>query len=84
MRYLAGKLEAVRTSGSRVWAEMGHLEGLGRPCVIVSQFRQDNRMAVVLAEVRGDRISRLDVCVVPDPDTALATGEYPGIPDAGA
>jgi hypothetical protein len=36
--YIAGKLETLKSNGSRVWAEMGYLDGeFPGPCVLVAQ-----------------------------------------------
>jgi hypothetical protein len=78
MAYLKPKLEAVKLSGNRVWAEMGTLNGdFTGPCVLLAQGDKDNLVAVVLAQVEGDSISRLDMCIVPTPQSAVRSGNYP-------
>ena len=78
MAYIKPKLEAVGRSGSKVWAEMGRLEtGFPGPCVVLAQGDKENLVALVLAEVEGDLITRIDMCIAPTPQSANRTGEYP-------
>ena len=78
MAYIKPKLKAVRRSGNRVWAEMGTLDdGFTGPCVVLAQGDKDNLVAVVLAKVEGDSISRIDMCIVPTPKSVIRSGEYP-------
>ena len=78
LEYLAGKLRTIERAGQPVWAEMGELRiEFPGPCVIVAQGTKDNLVGVVLAEVDGERIRRLDMCVVPSPHSAIRSGEYP-------
>ena len=76
--YINPKLEAVRVSGSVVWAEMAMLtHSFPGPCVILAQGEKENLVALVLAEVKGDLIKRIDMCIVPNPQSAERSGEYP-------
>jgi hypothetical protein len=78
MAYIQPKLEAVRSSGNSVWAEMGSLEtGFPGPCVILAQGDKENLVALVLAEVEDDLITRIDMCIAPTPQSAVRSGEYP-------
>ena len=76
--YIRPKLEAIKESGNRVWAELAELQAYpGGPCLVISQGDKDNISATVLAEVEGNTIKRLDMCFVPSPDRARRSGEYP-------
>lgn len=76
--YISEKLEAVRASGAKVWAEMATLENeLPGPCVVMAQGDKSNLVAVVLAKVEGQKLKRLDMCGAPSPHSARRTGEYP-------
>lgn len=78
--YFVPKLETIRRSGERPYAEMGHLDrDIPGPCVVVAQGRKEELVGVVLAKVAGDRIARLDMCMVPSPHSARRSGEYPGL-----
>lgn len=78
LEYVIQKLDAIRTSGATVWAEMGWLDSeLPRPCVVMAQSEKDNLIAVALAKVGDGKIKRLDLCLVPPPHSARRTGEYP-------
>lgn len=73
--YLVPKMEAVKNSGNRVFAELGKTDS-GRDCVIMAQGDQENIMATVLFEVSGDTIKRYDMCM-PDITGAVRSGVYP-------
>ena len=77
--YVGQKLEAIAASDDLVYAEMGVLgEEFGkRLCVVLAQGDREILIATVLAEARGGLITRLDVCVVPSPQSAVRTGDYP-------
>jgi hypothetical protein len=76
--YVNPKLEVVRASGSKVWAEMAMLtQSFPGPCVVLAQGDKENLIALVLAKVKGDQIERIDMCIVPTPQSAKRSGEYP-------
>jgi hypothetical protein len=76
--YINPKLETVRASGTKVWAEMAMLKhSFPGPCVVLAQGEKENLVALVLAEVKGDLIKRIDMCIVPNPQSAERSGEYP-------
>lgn len=76
--YIKPKLEAVRISGSKVWAEIATLtREFPGPCIVLAQGEKENLVAVILAKVKGDFIERIDMCIVPSPESAVRTGEYP-------
>ena len=81
IEYIKPKLAAVKASGQRAWAEIGHLDReLPGPCVVLvlAQGERDNLVALVLAKVEAGQIKRLDVCGAPSPHSARRSGEYPG------
>jgi hypothetical protein len=75
LAYIRPKLQAIRQSGSRVFAEMGTVSG--QFCLVMAQGSKDDVQATVLAKVAGDKIVSLAMCLVPHPDSAVRTGEYP-------
>lgn len=76
--YIRPKLEAIKASGNRVWAELAELQTYpGGPCLVMAQGDKSNTSATVLVEVSGSKIKRLDMCFVPSPQSARRTGEYP-------
>lgn len=78
--YIRPKLEAIRHSGNRVWAEMAYLDReIPGPCVVIAQGEKDNLVALVLAEVTEGLISRLDMCGAPSPYSARRSMDYPGV-----
>ena len=81
LEYLAGKLETLRKSPGQVFAEMGTVYAYRgkQPCVILAQPAKEDLVAIVLARVAGGKLVRLDLCVVPPPQSATRSGEYPGL-----
>lgn len=82
--YITAKLQAVKDTGAKVWAEMGEIEesfavlahGCGDPCVIMAQGEKHRVAAVVLAEVKDGKIRRLDM-YRPDLYRSTRSSEYP-------
>lgn len=76
--YINPKLEAVSASGAKVWAEMAILtHSIPGQCVVLAQGEKENLVALVLAKVKGDLIERIDMCIVPNPQSAERSGEFP-------
>lgn len=77
--YITPKLQIIRSSNATVYAEMGRVKAYGKnqPCVILAQYDKTNLVALVLAKTDGDKIKRLDLCIVPPPQSAERSGEYP-------
>ena len=77
--YIEPKLHTIRNSDAPVYAEMGTVTAYGKnqSCVILAQRDKANLVALVLAKVDGDRLKRLDLCILPSPQTAERSGEYP-------
>jgi hypothetical protein len=78
LEYIKPKLEVVRASDAKVWAEMAMLtHSFPGPCVVLAQGDKENLVALVLARVKGEQIERIDMCIVPTPQSAKRSGEYP-------
>ncbi|SMC82992.1 hypothetical protein [Polynucleobacter kasalickyi] len=76
--YINPKLEAVKASGNAVWAELAILtHSFPGPCVVLAQGDKENLIAIVLAKIKDDLIERIDLCIVPTPQSANRSGEYP-------
>ena len=77
--YMRPKRQTIASAGATVYAEMGtvdtHVEN--QLCVILAQNDRSNLVGVVLAKVEGGLLKRLDLCIVPPPETAERSGEYP-------
>lgn len=79
LNYFRPKLQTIAASGIKVYAEMGIVDAYGRtrPCVILAQGDRDTLVGIALAEVKNGLLKRIDLCVVPAPETARRLGEYP-------
>jgi DNA-binding response OmpR family regulator len=78
LKYIRGKLNTLQSSGIRIWAAMGWLnQTWPGPCVVISEGGKNDLQCIVLAKVEDGKIKRLDQRVVPLPESAERTGEYP-------
>lgn len=76
--YINPKLEVIRASGIKAWAEMAMLtHSFPGPCVALAQGGKEDLVALVLVKVKGDLIQRIDMCIVPAPQSAKRSGKYP-------
>ena len=79
LEYIIPKLQTIHRSNATVYAEMGTVAAYGKnqPCVILAQNEKVNLVALVLAKTQGSKLIRLDLCIVPPPQAAERSGEYP-------
>lgn len=79
LHYMQGKLQTIQRLGAWVFAEMGTVSAYGKrqPCVVLAQHSKENLVGLVLARTCGSRLCRLDICIVPPPESAERSGEYP-------
>lgn len=77
--YIRPKLITIRQAKAAVFAEMGTVTAYGKsqPCVILAQNNKANLVGLALAKVDGERLKRIDLCIVPPPQSATRSGEYP-------
>lgn len=79
--YIGPKLEAVRASGAKAYAELGRVHdpfrGEERSCVIMAQGSPDKLLALAFAHVRDDCIASISLQIIPGVGTARRTGVYP-------
>ena len=77
--YIRPKLQTIQNTGAEVFAEMGVISAYGaqQPCVVLAQNSKENLVALVLARTAGSKLCSLDLCIVPPPQSAERSGEYP-------
>ena len=77
--YIRPKLQTIQKAGATVFAEMGMVSAYGnyQPCVVLAQNTKDNLVGLVLARISDNKLIRLDLCIVPSPQFAERSGEYP-------
>lgn len=77
--YIVPKLQTIANAGATVFAEMGMVTAYGeyQPCVVLAQNSKNNLVGLVLARTAGNKISHLDLCSVPLPQSAERSGDYP-------
>jgi hypothetical protein len=71
-------MKTVKNTGSKVCAELGKTRSgfAGRDCVFMAQGEKEELQAVVLFEIKDNKISRYDLCI-PDLLNVERTGIYP-------
>lgn len=78
LRYIRPKLETIKMAGIRVWAEMAELRGYPHgPCLVLAQGEKNNLVATLLISVEQGKVHRANLCLVPPPESAVRSGEYP-------
>lgn len=79
LNYIYPKLKTIQQAGATVFAEMGTIVAYGKSqhCVILAQNEKSNLVGLVLAKTDGTFLKRLDLCIVPTPQAANRSGEYP-------
>jgi hypothetical protein len=77
--YIRPKLETIARAKATVYAEMGTVDTGGKrePCVVLAQDSKSNLIGLAFATVSGDKLTRLDLCIIPRPQSAQRTGDYP-------
>ena len=79
LHYIRPKLTTIKQAKATVFAEMGTVAAYGKnqSCVILAQNDRANLVGLVLAKVDGERLKRIDLCIVPPPQAAKRSAEYP-------
>lgn len=79
LHYIRQKLNTIHSANAIVFAEMGTIDAYGelQPCVILAQNTKENIVGLVLAKTAGDFLKQLDLCIIPQPQSANRSGEYP-------
>lgn len=75
--YICPKLDSVRRSGERVWAEMSWLPDSRGSYLVMAQGDQEKVVGTVWALVEGNKIKRIDMRRSDCIDTLGRSGEYP-------
>lgn len=78
VEYIRAKLIAISKANATVYAELANLSNNdANECVVIAQNDKSNLVATVLLEVKQNKVSRIDICLVPDPKGTKRTGIYP-------
>ncbi|MDA3913954.1 hypothetical protein [Oleiagrimonas sp.] len=79
LEYIKPRLQSIAQADTRIFAEMGMVSAYGerQPCVALAQYNKSLLVGLVLARVQDNKLSRLDLCIVPAPESADRSGEYP-------
>ena len=81
--YLKSKFQAfataIKDSGMQVYAELAiHPDLKGKDCIVLTQITGQEVISVLIViELINDLISRIDICFIPDPNTAILSGIQP-------
>ena len=79
MDYIKAKLQIIASANVAVYAEMGTVAAYGRkqPCVVLAQNSKSDLVALALAKMEEGKLKRLDLCIIPSPESAERSGNYP-------
>ena len=76
--YIRKKLSSIRSARVKIFAELAELSAYGQnDCVVVAQGDKNNLVATVFINVSNNKISKIDICVIPEPRHATRSGVYP-------
>lgn len=76
--YIREKLASIKKANVTIYAELAELNAYGQnECVVLAQNNKNDLGATVFVKVLDGKISKIDMCTVPDPKTAKRTGIYP-------
>lgn len=77
LNYLKRKFETIKKEMKSklilIYAVIGYLPSMNfKPCIILSQIISDKlNQVIILIEVNESKISRIDICFIPDPGEAV-------------
>ncbi len=84
LEYLSSKFlkikEGIEKRGDKLTAEIGYctIWKIGKPCIVLTQYSEGvARPATLLIESENGLITRIDLCGIPEPETAKLTGNIP-------
>jgi hypothetical protein len=78
LEYIKGKIESIKKTASRVWAEIAYTDAFGSgPCVLLAQPTPDDLKATLLIDMQDDKIVRMCMCCIPSPHECRRSGEFP-------
>jgi hypothetical protein len=83
LNYLQSKFQAIKSAMRRetmsVTAELAlHPAIQHKPIIVLTQItREGVKQVSLLIKTENEKISRIDVCFIPDPNEAALTGEFP-------
>jgi len=81
--YLKSKFQAIaseiKNGEMKVFAELAnHPDLQGKDCIVLAQTTKTEILHVLIViELHEELISRIDICFIPDPETATLTGNQP-------
>ena len=76
--YIRQKLSSIKNAKVKIFAELAELSAYGQNnCVLIAQNERDDLVATVFIKVNNDKISKIDMCLIPEPRYAIRSGIYP-------
>lgn len=78
VEYIRQKLSSIKSARVKIFAELAELTAYGQNnCVVIAQGEKDNLVASIYIKVNANKISKIDVCLIPEPKDAIRSGIYP-------
>lgn len=75
--YLTTKFQTINSTGSKVYAELATYRGKHEYCLVLAQDNKENLKGTILMRVRDEKISDIDLCMIPTPEECKRLGIYP-------
>lgn len=82
LEFMAAKFETMRNAGLMPMADLAHRPGYGHvECAVLWQGTPPVPQCLVYADVAGEHLKAIHLCIVPAPESAKPLGLWPGLPE---
>jgi hypothetical protein len=82
LEFMAAKFETMRNAGLMPMADLAHRPGYGHvECAVLWQGNPPVPQCLVYADVVGEHLKAIHLCIVPAPESAKLLGLWPGLPE---
>jgi hypothetical protein len=82
LEFMAAKFETMRNAGLMPLADLAHRPGYGHvECAVLWQGAPPVPQCLVYADVVGEQLKAIHLCIVPAPESAKLLGLWPGLPE---
>ena len=82
LEFMAAKFETMRNAGLMPMADLAYRPGYGHvECAVLWQGTPPVPQCLVYADVVGEHLKAIHLCIVPAPESAKLLGLWPGLPE---
>lgn len=75
IEYIEEKLQTIKSHNATVFAELGEVNN--EFCILLAQNTKENLVGIVLISVDGEKMTQVDMCIIPTTDSVIRSGIYP-------